>query len=470
MILLTSAGLFVLTAALCQWIQPSSGKRERHRSTRSRRYKGRVDGDQSSFTDDDDDESVQAKLREYQSLRAWYKDRRLYDRLSYENLAKEGSLSSSTGAFPMFSAKGISAGGASRIMTIDDEGSSSSASENDDDTQRRFLPLTSRRDSEMHPHEAHDFYPKNRNWRHFEHFNERDRQYKQSQLRLLQRQATDAFSIGCDDATNSSTVPNHQEPLMSSPIPERESSISAIQSNQQKHPIGLSLSTDDQDIVVENDAPDDSDDCEDDAQSISSHGSGSSEEQFVWTGHQHRRSKTPDTPSWSQTLRDTVVRTSTRLFETGEEGGRTTEDSSQAAERTANRTSDEVKNLFPTISKSTPTNSRKVNAKSSPQSIIDDETQHQTNVKGSAKAATTITTQHNKHRNLRAQYNARIMPDKLVMIRHGQSLGNSKFKGHIVLHALQAAASISHGTYDTIPFCTNFSRQSQRSRIFEDTR
>ena len=296
--LAASVGLFLVTTALSQWVQ---GLR----------------------ANDDDSEFLVEGSKEFENLKGWYRSRRLHDRLSYGNinnyLGEKGKIEYDRGVAPPsskleYSARAIAPDHVNNQRKDDKEGT-----EWERHQRLRRPTLTNALDDalrqspmEIHPSADYDFHPKNRNWRHFEHFNEEDRQ---------------------------------------------------------KHLEKMSSSLRRMDDIAEKQEDADSSTCYGDAQSISSEGSGSSEEQFVWMKHHHRNS--------------------TILSKENQDG-----EMSKAANAVGLGTP------FQMVK-------RMLIFKAESSSVEDEEPKVEVN-----------------NRTLRAQYNARIMPEKLIMIRHGQSMGN----------------------------------------------
>jgi hypothetical protein len=359
--LVISVGIFLVSTVLSQWANQGSRK-SRGLDNRKGLY-------------DDDEDNGESNEHAYQELKRWYRSRRLHDRLSYENLSKavdtfqqqaldddqiESDLRSE-------SSLGRDSGHPSKARNMSERGSRITPSI---DLSNSLTDLAS------HPNAEYDFHPKNRNWRHFEHFNEED---KKAQL------------VDC------------------------------------KNPHSFSDEMDQQFLA------------EDDTKSISSQGSASSEEQFVWTMHQHRHSQQAEEKRWSEVIQNKISNGLTSLF-----------DPSPSPEAF----SDNKASVEPRSPQSHQKPARSRMRSSS--SISDDKTermQHNRNRIARRSDSSAVTNPRTlmqrflsfhsegqvsspmanvvespppviSHCSVRARYNARIMPEKLVMIRHGQSMGN----------------------------------------------
>lgn len=303
--------------------------------------------------------------KEFEKLRRWYRSRRVHDRLSYEDLQKEvrpGQYADSSSRCDP----------STRVALSDEEGIIETEwNKHHRTSQKRAASTgawgaTRQRTSmlETHPNADSDFHPKNRNWRHFEHFNEEDRKL-------------------------------HLERVAAAKIDHQTRAEEEDKENSSSY---------------------------DDAQSISSEGSGSSEEQFVWMKHHHRASHPVENSkeeTWPEAIRNRLVPAGlTNLLSNNNHEGETQfNHSSIKAENIPNqcplpRTTRSLTNIsiedgVPRALKGPFQLMKRMLSFSSESSIADDG----------------LLTPPNQI--LRAQYNARIMPNKCVMIRHGQSMGNT---------------------------------------------
>jgi hypothetical protein len=345
--LAASVGLFLATAALSQWIQQG-------RSTTNNRDSGSLDE------------------KEFEDLRRWYSSRRVYDRLSYENLQ--------TSIPP--SARG----------TLSDEeilGDNKEETEwNKQNRKQRRVSSAAALDTAMrqstsvleimHPNADSDFHPKNRNWRHFEHFNESDRRRHLEKLNSVPKITNDVGGASPEQA--------EEEDLSSSSY--------------------------------------------DEAQSISSEGSGSSEEQFVWMKHHHRASVHPSqerkNETWPEAIRKRLVPAGlTNLLSSTVHETEPQIDYMDAQNKPQRRSLSSMSSDEENIEKTC--GDGHTTGISSPFQLVKrmlSYTSAESSVAEDADNEVTPPKVESNNRILRALYNARIMPEKLVMIRHGQSMGN----------------------------------------------
>lgn len=321
--ILVSVGLFLVTTAVAQWAQALGrdfGKNDDDDD----------DGDYSSREENfpiDDEEENDPNLED---LRRWYRSRRVQNRVSYENLQHESLLGvpvpapgpeetkaeteAGTATPPTLPPPVASSSNSAVIMTtttalLDGQSKTSSGTSDPptdiiiaalNDTQQTpsrrisewdlqreqsrirkanttlpsFVPLAERgrensiqtagsmaAGADFHPNALYDFHPKNRNWRHFEHFNEQDR-----------------------------NAPSFQK-----------ESRAARTIQQFMH--ARMVDTDDETEEDDDDGDDDGGSRQvDSAYSISSEGSASDEEQFVWMKHSHRTSQSKQNSNTSSPL------------------------------------------------------------------------------------------------------------------------------------------------------------------------
>jgi hypothetical protein len=370
--LVTSFGLFLLTTVVSQWV------RQRQLQPRDdyRYWEGEED-----IEDGDDDR------------RDRYENRRVQGRLSYENLHHVLSHLDASNLPPcaaIGSVRPTSQDENLRLSEWDLNRQGASAKRRSNPT----FPELARRDSELvrrdslveagmeiHPNAHYDFHPKNRNWRHFEHFNEKDR------ARYIEK----------------------------------------LSDSQRKQ-----LETADLDVAKADRDCEESDTSFDDAQTISSEGSGSSEEQFVWMKHNHRQRDSDSSTPWPEMLRRKVSSGLTQLFEKPtSENDSYPQPTTNPPLHTAESSRSTVPSLIPNDATVRHRNQKHAMARrtmSSPdlgvplpklKRLLSTSTEPPSPDDESSQPKAEI-----NNRILRAQYNAHIMPEKLVMIRHGQSMGN----------------------------------------------
>lgn len=434
--ILASISLFIVTTAIAHWTNTTYTNEEEY--------------------NEDSDNDV-----DLEELRRWYHSRRVQDRLSYENI--QDSLTShdhdNDSTLRIGTGTGTRTGtgtnkhpaASSSLNELFDPPASLSADEDVSEwdvqqqsrTKPAFPPIESRDSSlqEMHPNADYDFHPKNRNWRHFEHFNEQDPRRDQPQS-PFNSSGQEAFRRLQQESASARTTTNARM-----------------------------LDTDDEDNEED-----------DDANSISSDGSESSEEQFVWMKHSHR-SKSPiiqnkdGEESWPAALRKRVP-SFLNLFmdSTSDEAkneitcaGSHIAPNSPPQDGPTDIQSEKKKILpRPPAARRTMTciesdyhsNSHAINAHESPHQAVrrnslpaasstttselsemptsfplalqrmwsrrdSCSSSEQPKRKMSRQSSSvTVPTSHHHHRQLRAQYNATIMPEKVILIRHGQSMGN----------------------------------------------
>ncbi|KAG7351878.1 histidine phosphatase superfamily branch 1 protein [Nitzschia inconspicua] len=432
---LAGVGLFLLTTALSQWIQ--SNKR--------------------SASDDDDDEST--RHQEYSSpspfdeetdFRLLYQSRRLADRMSYENLPQALSihptLSQENSQQQQRDAKLVQSQGPflsdvdkhsptpqGKIMTewnvLQQQRKSAAAAmqqrqkasiANVSKDKQEWTLLT-RKFSEMeaHPNALYDFHPKNRNWRHFEHYNEHDRRRREEKLlreqsKKLNNGAGEVKSTSRNNEKllelNNIPQPDHMMPLNDTAAVHKTLSKSEERKPHFHYRRSASSDISGATAISDTTTSDDDDDV-DDARSISS-SSDSEEEHFVWT--KHRRNSTSSRLSQlSQTL--------VQPKEWNTSNGVSATDTKDASAATT-----------PQVAPSNKRNS----IPSRPMQIarrflsLDEGQKLATEKDTATRVGKTVnpllrsSSLEFYSRRIRAEYNARIMPEKLVLIRHGQSMGN----------------------------------------------
>jgi broad specificity phosphatase PhoE len=395
---LAGVGLFLLTTALSQWIQNNTKKNCQH--------------DTSCDT-----EMMEEVTFDEHDLRQLYQRRRLADRLSYEHLPHALSLemmhqqrekhkvseehaAETTATFPRASSAMRTSSTLSESNSIERE---PAVKEWNTLQQQQhmakkakedgFLPLTKKlSEMEVHPNAHYDFHPKNRNWRHFEHYNETDRQ------RRLARQAA-GMPVSERSITGSLAFPsmmttkNARNPTLLTPQNDTNRISDEQQSGFQSRP-SVSSELTARTTESENDSSDEDDN---DAQSISS-SSDSSEEQFVWTKHRHcservNLNKVAEQQQ-SNSQEDTAI----------ERDPMDSSTKSAPLPASVSFPSRPVQMVRRLLSLDTATEGRANTTKQQP--LVNPISLEMYN------------------RRLRAEYNARIMPKKLVLVRHGQSMGN----------------------------------------------
>ena len=348
-----SVGIFLATTALSQWVNQDSRK-------------SRLLDDRKSLYDDDEDDE-EADEQAYQELKGWYHSRRLHDRLSYENLSK---------AVDSVQQKALD----------DDQTESDLHSESSLDrdsghpSKTRMIPSSDPSNSltglPPHPNAESDFHPKNRNWQHFEHFNEED---KKAQL---------------IDSKNQHSYYEMDEQFLA----------------------------------------------EDGAKCISSQGSASSEEQFVWTMHQHRQSQQAEEKRWSEGIQNKMSNGLTSPFnpspipERFQEGQVSVEPRppqshkklARSRMRSSSSLSDDKTERIQHKPNRIARRSDDASAAADPRTLMQRFLSFHSESQPPSPVANVIESPPPVISNcsVRALYNARIMPEKLVMIRHGQSMGN----------------------------------------------
>jgi len=244
----------------------------------------------------------------------------------------------------------------------------------------------------MHPNADYDFHPKNRNWRHFEHFNENDPRRKAIPTTPSTPQLGSSLDLSHkDENATIDTTHSAQTPSVAT--------------------AGTRMM----------DTDDEEDDEQQDANSLSSEGSESSEEQFVWMKHLHRhRSSSSSQPEEQQSRMTAFL----NLFNKEDSASNPKHSTSESKEiPTASKIQRDSSNQS-----AGPASKSYTRQKSLP-------------ISPSLSLASTSVADPNRqmkrqssmplmamgpypHRELRAQYNATIMPKKLILIRHGQSMGN----------------------------------------------
>jgi broad specificity phosphatase PhoE len=423
---LAGVGLFVLTAAVSQWIQSTK----------------RCEADCDELQRQSYSTSHSCEYED--DFRLLYRNRRLADRLSYENLPQILSLQSAAtqedahpvqGHFDDMQSQPPVMQGPSHfenenvnrapgkiltewnllqqhrrsnaILFQQQQLHDSRGNMHQDD--QGWTPLTRKfSEREAHPNAHHDFHPKNRNWRHFEHYNEHDRQRREE--KLMREQAKTV-----NDGINTDTK---AEPVCTPQVPQMMSlnDTGALHTDSRKTLFRTrrSASSDISGATLNSDnATTDDEDDYDDVQSISA-SSDSEEEEFVWT--KHRRNST-----------------SARLSELPHQ----LKAKSKKVDVSLNGTPAVEQQREVQKPKDPPPNNNVSSLPSRPVQMVRrflslDEAQdkkaatNDTNSQSIGRANPPLRSASLEmyNRRIRAEYNARIMPEKLVLIRHGQSMGN----------------------------------------------
>jgi broad specificity phosphatase PhoE len=455
-----SVGLFFASTALAHYTKGWGRRRRRQRVS----------------DDDDDDKGLPVEVDDMEDFREWYHSRRVHDRLSYENIqdylpgpqhhhhlmedpVQQASFES-TSSLGGENELTIRRGNSNQPLTatvfndlFDPPPPAPSHPVSQDhrlsewDLQRQarqnrsnFVALE-RRDSHAsvspHPNSDYDFHPKNRNWRHFEHFNERDPRRNQQHQPPLNRRTHLPGSLIQQQLHETKEEEQQQQP-------DRGEKLVRMEDTDQKP------------------FDDDDEDNETTANSMSSSGSESSEEQFVWMKHSHRRRpssplqeqgtawKVPyflnlftdpgvDTPAAAESTEGDVTGPSSCVKDTS---------NLHRSKKPSDKPPTLRRNSMPALSSSDRQEgppqeipisfpqalqrlySRGFSRYSAPEYPQRPTTTTERTVpttftrQSSAPPRITTTNQGLHHRQLRAQYNAAIMPEKVILIRHGQSMGN----------------------------------------------
>jgi broad specificity phosphatase PhoE len=535
---LVGVGLFLLSTAVSQWVQNQHrvvAERDRQRRRLFRKQQQRLD----DVDDDDDDDAEQheedrdeeRRRHHGETLRRLYQQRRLRDRLSYEDLSKwqqqlqqqqgpydqrepQGNLARGTATGPGGVAGASGTGNHQHQRgfpssphdatpswsvsfpdpNVDDDdpdtnnnASSSSLSsairwrqvpqsewnlhrmhrrsslQNGGGGPSQHTPALSAgkndrwKEAQEHPNADYDFHPKNRNWRHFEHYNEKDRKrYEEAKAakvaaaeadRKMPLEADHSAAGGIDpnqarerdlrntEAENAEGPSGGERPhqLRTSPPVTRDSTLDGDNRNNNEGNLHCQQRSD---IGTSDDVSEDFG--EDDARSISS-SSMSSEEQFVWTKHQHRGASNAVSPpargdttsSISDGLKAVSVSNELSLSSRADGLSKAPPRSASFSGQTTSGSSGaftHLKRPYSYVKRMLSLGSSEEEAKATTATSVGEphcgppRIDRNAPVRPPPPPLSYSTEVHN--RVLRAEYNARIMPQKLVLIRHGQSMGN----------------------------------------------
>jgi hypothetical protein len=451
--LVASAGLFLVTTAVSQWARGGGAGGG-----------GAAAASVNKSTDGKD--FAEEGTQDYDDLRRWYHSRRNQDRLSYENIAKatEPSTTTTPGRGGHYPYENLSPSGHPPLRNGDKERSNHQHLVDHEQQQqqqhskvetewnlhrqrkRRASGVASDggvgtagmgagppRDSirEMHPNADYDFHPKNRNWRHFEHFNEDDCKRDL----LVNQQAIKKAPPSSEDRkrnyqANAETIRASNVPRMSMDLGEE-----------------LELEFEDVDPSSTNYDDDDDDD-----------GDDNDEEQFVWMKHHHRGGQhtedSEDEESWPEALRRRLPSGLTNIFEHLPAVQPTSDATTTATppspslpitETSHSKHKSQRPATVSTISTSSePTEPAYCgDGDGPPRSLPQPDAKSRANpfrlmqrMMWSASSENSVAAKDKKVQqegpspvlndrcSMRAQYNARIMPKKVIMVRHGQSMGN----------------------------------------------
>ncbi len=275
----------------------------------------------------------------------------------------------------------------------------------------------------------HDFHPKYQNWRHFEHLNEYDRakQKRKPQQSKNPQQLQQQLERSSSQQDAGQVASQNEKGVQTNP------KQSAIARDDNGGGDDDSVSTFDN----EREGDDDNENNDDDeSTSVASFGSGN---QFVWTdGPKSKRHSNSPKSTAQNSLRpqlpnESINRLASRSGATGTNDAMEVENSSSSKK---NRPSNSPSNIDLRMGKF----ERFYRMLAS--SIIDDDSEQfadgttgdsnnrisvsssSTNYGGSSTTFDYDGDIEDRHRALRTEYNAQIMPEKLVLIRHGQSMGN----------------------------------------------
>lgn len=416
----------MLTSALSQWLQSN----QRNHDNDGEEFKRQQRSSTSTCPFEDD-----------QNFRQLYKSRRLADRMSYENLPQTvsdqfgdndqqiTSLNQDvSGPLPSKDLSHPASGGlvtewnllqqqrkaaAATVLQQQEQQkqqqqqqqqTNRSATSESNDSQS-WTPLTRKlSELEVHPNALHDFHPKNRNWRHFEHYNEHDRWRREEKLMREQAKKLE----GTNEEKRASLAALQQEQAAILPRPSTvlplndtiDASSNDSNDDNKKNRYRQNSSSDiSGSAAISGSTSDDEEDG--DAASISS-SSDSEEEQFVWTKHRHgsANARTPH----GQKINERGVPLSI----------------------VHQRDTDTIKEDL--------TSRSAISFPSRPVQMVrrflslDGTRDTASNESANSAASSTPILRHPSlemyNRRIRAEYNARIMPEKVVLIRHGQSMGN----------------------------------------------
>lgn len=457
-LLWTAIGLFMVTTVLSQWVQnrhQKSGQTKRRRrkeNTACSIFNNQRNDDESDaeVDDNDDDDEVDDELRQL------YRNRRLQDRLSYEDLSKstpkglslsenasldlatflpsqEADCEADRAQRPMMTKNMPASKDESsphmlswslgfpdhcrdntnnndksqepseptewnrhlqqrrstsqfhRLPLID---SSSSSTTTTLGKHRPFNDLQQQRHLEsQHPNAYFDFHPKNRNWQHFEHYNEMDRKRHEEKAEQVAAAATAAASVAATANDKLLAIPTGS--------PTNDNGPSRSLRPDDKIESNVTNGNDNNNV-----------DDDDDAESISSSSASSAEEQFVWTKHRHRSATNEPKFGAGSDNKDNETNEKTMKSQTEVPQKRSSSFSVSSSSRGTFGSMGPLHLVQRMLSMGSGEDYLRKKS----------ETQAMTTIRTSSMGV--------HSRKLRAEYNARIMPEKVILVRHGQSMGN----------------------------------------------
>ena len=273
----------------------------------------------------------------------------------------------------------------------------------------------------------HDFHPKYQNWRHFEHLNEDDRAKQKRRVQQLRNQQQQLLQLQRSSSQQDAgeVASQNEKGVQTNP---KQSAITHNADDDDN-----SLSTFDNERESDDANENDDDDDDDESSSVGSFGSN----QFVWTdgpkSKRHSQKSTSQNSLPKQLSKESINKLAIRSGATGTKDVMEAEHSSNSNK---NSPSNSASNIDLRMGKF----ERFYRMLTS--SIIDDDSEHigdgatgdgnnkisvsssSTNYGGSSTSFDYDGDIEDRHRALRTEYNAQIMPEKLVLIRHGQSMGN----------------------------------------------
>ncbi len=303
----------------------------------------------------------------------------------------------------------------------------------------------------------HDFHPKYQNWRHFEHFNEQERAKQKRKAQLLRQQQQKLVLLQQEQQQQRSS--QHQQEAgegasQKENVGQRRKTNDSVLSHRspqyQKQSTIEQESDNDSVSTFDNERENDNDDKNDPSLSDSVTSFGS-DNQYIWTGGNAsecsfgssgnatnlEKSDFPKSRFASKTKQSQDLKLATKppnpnrlairsgtagILDTPEAGS---SGSSRNKTKTNSRGNDHRMGKFERFYRMLTS------------SIIEDDSNHYDGETGKPISLSSESTNfgssfsfdydgdiEDRHRALRTEYNAQIMPEKLVLIRHGQSMGN----------------------------------------------
>mmetsp|Transcript_5328 Transcript_5328/g.12645 ORF Transcript_5328/g.12645 Transcript_5328/m.12645 type:complete len:779 (-) Transcript_5328:15-2351(-) len=292
----------------------------------------------------------------------------------------------------------------------------------------------------------HDFHPKYQNWRHFEHFNDHERKQKRKvQLSRLKhetiQQQNQQPPPQQQEAGEGASQRDIDEQRIQTAAQESGGNEPIIQHHPQKQAEIDNASDNDSLSTLDNERESDNENRNESlSDSVTSFGS---DNQYSWTGantnleidgafrtRQQKRTKNPFGPP----LPNKSLNVNRLAICSGTTGARDNAEGASSGgsrkkiktKKRANQRMGKFERFYRMLT----------------ESFIDDESNHvgggveNTNRVSISSESTNFGSSSNstsfdydgdvedRHRALRTEYNAQIMPEKLVLIRHGQSMGN----------------------------------------------